>query len=163
MQANYTQAQLTYASFIRYRKKIYGNLITNPPSEPEISQWINQAATKDNIAAQLLLEVFYLDSEEYDRAFALATPMAKKGYAGPQYVLGTMYYYGLGTKIDYSKALYWYQKALQHDPPLQKNSEIMGNLSEIYTKPGFKNPEKAVYWKDKMEEFENKINQCQTH
>ncbi|MBS0352039.1 MAG: sel1 repeat family protein [Proteobacteria bacterium] len=161
VEADYTPAQLAYAGFYRYRKKNYGNFMNDVPSNEQMLNWIKSAATNDNIIAQLALETIYLDTDQYQKAFALAEPMAKKGYAIPQYVLGTLYYYGLGVEIDYAKALYWYQLALKHDPPLRKNTDIMGNISQIYTKPGFSNTEKVLYWNNKMKEFERVINHCE--
>ncbi|MBS0351344.1 MAG: SEL1-like repeat protein, partial [Proteobacteria bacterium] len=107
------------------------------------------------------LESRYSDSKNYRMLYSLAEPLAKKNYPEAQFALGMMYFNGQGIKQNYSKSLYWFKKALAHDPPLRNSSNIMLFIMEIYTKPGTENADQFVFWKLKSEEFEKQINNCE--
>ncbi|MBS0351343.1 MAG: sel1 repeat family protein [Proteobacteria bacterium] len=160
VQGGYGPARVTFAALVMYKKKIFGDLITNPPTEKEMMNWLEEAAASGDSIAKLGLEVIYLDKNEEPYVFSLAEPMAKKGYAQDQYILGNMYYYGLGVKIDYLKASYWYKQALKNDPPLIVSGMMAGNLMDIYTKPGYVNPKLALYWQKQLDQI-IKIHRCE--
>ena len=52
-----------------------------------------------------------LEAKNYDAAFPLMLQAAEKGDCISMGNLGTMYYKGLGTDIDYNQALRWWGKA----------------------------------------------------
>lgn len=60
------------------------------------------------------------DSEAYERLFKAQLAIAETGDPKGMYYLAEMYDNGLGTKIDHSKAIEWYNKAAAKGNPLAK-------------------------------------------
>lgn len=56
--------------------------------------------------------------ENYDQAFCILLPIAKKGNCDAQYAVGYMYFYGKGVVEDSKQAQYWINKAAQQGQPL---------------------------------------------
>jgi len=50
------------------------------------------------------------DAKDYETAFKEYLPLAEAGNAKAQNKIGLMYRYGLGRKVDYIKAIYWFSK-----------------------------------------------------
>jgi TPR repeat protein len=60
----------------------------------------------------------YYEAGYYKRTLDLILPLACKGNAEAEYVVGYMYYYGQGVEQDTNKGCYWLQQAAaQHYPP----------------------------------------------
>jgi uncharacterized protein len=53
------------------------------------------------------------NAKNYALALKEVTPLAKKGHADAQHLLGLMYYMGRGVQRDYTQALQWHRKAAQ--------------------------------------------------
>ena len=51
------------------------------------------------------------NAKNYALALKEVTPLAKKGHADAQHLLGLMYYMGRGVQRDYKQALQWHRKA----------------------------------------------------
>lgn len=51
------------------------------------------------------------NARNYALALKEVTPLAKKGHADAQHLLGLMYYMGRGVQRDYKQALQWHRKA----------------------------------------------------
>ena len=64
---------------------------------------------------------------DYATALRLLRPLAEKGDAEMQAVLGAMYGKGLGVRRDYTEAIKWYRKAAE-----QGNASAQNNLGAIY-------------------------------
>ena len=99
----------------------------------------------------------YYDNKDYDKAITLATPLANKGYAKAQNLLGVMYERGIGLVKDYAKALDWYQKAAD-----QGYDKAQGNLGRMY-EGGYgvyRNYTKAMEWYEKAANQGNATAQC---
>ena len=80
---------------------------------------------------------------DYQKAFRLWEPLAKRGHAKAQSNLGVMYSNGKGVTKDDAKAVYWYRKAAQHGDAAAQYS-----LGSMYNE-GKSVPEddaKAVRW-----------------
>jgi len=63
---------------------------------------------------------------DYDKAFKLLKPIADKGDAQAQCIIGNMYQLGLGLERDISKAIEWYKKSAKKGYGVASN-----NLGEI--------------------------------
>ena len=96
---------------------------------------------------------------EYSTSFSLWQPMAKKGNLEAQNYLGIHYYMGLGTKKDWNKAKFWFEKAAKNGYPdaqynlglmYQNGQGVERNLIKAYIwfyaahKQGHKNATKHV-------------------
>ncbi|MGZ8304641.1 MAG: tetratricopeptide repeat protein [Telluria sp.] len=57
------------------------------------------------------------NARNYALALKEVTPLAKKGHAGAQHLLGLMYYMGRGVARDYKQALSWHRKAAVQGKP----------------------------------------------
>ena len=55
------------------------------------------------------LEAFHLG--EYIRAFQILNPIAERGNAEAQCIIGNIYHLGLGVEQNLTKAIHWYQKS----------------------------------------------------
>jgi len=75
--------------------------------------WTGQA-----IADPLSDAVRVYDTGDYDQAVKLFTPLAKKGNAEAQYVLGIMYRAGRGVTQDFNEARKWYLLAAEQGHPI---------------------------------------------
>ena len=64
---------------------------------------------------------------EYEKALALFHPLAEQGNSIAQYVLGNLYYFGLGVRKDEEQAVKWYRKASEAGIP-----EAQYNLGVTY-------------------------------
>lgn len=64
---------------------------------------------------------------DYVTAFRELRPLAEKGSAHAQYLLGSMYEYGWGVQRDYSRAVKWHRKAAR-----QGNTDAKVNLHFLY-------------------------------
>lgn len=58
------------------------------------------------------------DTGDYEQAVKLFTPLAKKGNAEAQYVLGIMYRAGRGVPQDFNEARKWYLLAAEQGHPI---------------------------------------------
>jgi len=83
--------------------------------------------------------VIYLNSRDYDKAFAYFQKAAEKGYTPSQSNLALCYESGWGTKKDYVMAEYWYKKACAAG---DKDATI--NLGALYASSHFSKYDKAV-------------------
>ena len=72
--------------------------------------------TADAITYQKAKELYY-NLDKYYEAFPLIKIEAENGNHEAQYLLAEMYYYGLGTRIDESKAVDWYNRSAENDCP----------------------------------------------
>lgn len=66
------------------------------------------------------------DLEQARVAVSVITPVAEKGNAKAQYVLGKYYSWGYGEDCDNQKAIYWFEKAA--DKGNEKAAEALANL-----------------------------------
>ena len=66
------------------------------------------------------------DLEQARAAVAAITPIAEKGNAKAQYMLGKYYSWGYGEDCDNQKAIYWFEKAA--DKGNEKAAEALANL-----------------------------------
>ncbi len=70
----------------------------------------------------------YLDGKEinrdYKEAFKWAYPSAEKGHIIAQNMLGEMYEYGYGVKMDVEEAAHWYRLAAKQGSLEAKDSLI---------------------------------------
>ena len=64
---------------------------------------------------------------DYETALREWRPLAELGDTGAQYLLGTMYEYGIGVPQDYAEAVKWYRLAAE-----QGDAEAQFNLGYIY-------------------------------
>ena len=55
----------------------------------------------------------YFKNEDFENCFLMAKKSAEQGYIPAQYMLGKMYYEGLGTIQNYYEAVIWYRKAAE--------------------------------------------------
>lgn len=62
------------------------------------------------------------ESGDYDRAFALALPLAEAGDCNAQELAGNGYQMGWGIAVDEVKAAYWYRKAMDQGSGLAANN-----------------------------------------
>ncbi len=67
------------------------------------------------------------DSGNYKMAYKQLLPLAEAGNAAAQNKLGTLYSDGHGIKLNYKKAIYWYQKAIN-----QGYFRAYNNLGYLY-------------------------------
>lgn len=66
------------------------------------------------------------DLEQARAAVSAITPVAEKGNANAQYMLGKYYSWGYGEDCDYQKAIHWFEKA--SDKGNEKAAEALANL-----------------------------------
>ena len=66
------------------------------------------------------------DMKQVRAAVAAITPVAEKGNAKAQYMLGTYYSWGYGEDCDNRKAIHWFEKA--SDKGNEKAAEALANL-----------------------------------
>lgn len=66
------------------------------------------------------------DMEQVRAAIAAITPVAEKGNANAQYMLGKYYSWGYGEGCDNQKAVYWFEKAAKKGN--EKAAEALANL-----------------------------------
>jgi len=64
---------------------------------------------------------------DYARAMAAYKVGAEGGHAGCQWMVGSMYYQGLGVAVDYQQARAWFEKAAAQDQPT-----AVGQLGVMY-------------------------------
>ena len=83
------------------------------------------------------------DKREFKTAFQMASPLAEAGNADAQNLLGMMYEYGEGVKLDAKTAADWYRKAAE-----QGHSDAQLNLGTLYDNgQGVTHDEKmAAHW-----------------
>ncbi|UXN06226.1 tetratricopeptide repeat protein [Bartonella sp. HY761] len=101
----------------------------------EAFKWYQKSAEQGHVNAQLHLAEFYekgkrigLEIEKDDAlAFSWYKKAADQNNAQAQLKLGDMYRFGRGTKLNKQQALYWYQKAAEHEDPA-----VDYELSRIY-------------------------------
>lgn len=81
--------------------------------------------------------------DDFATALRLYKPLATKGYAYPQLILGYMFEHGKGVLKDYQQALTWYRKAAE-----QGYSNAQYNLGAMYAEGQgvLQNYEKAHMW-----------------
>ncbi|MBS0351452.1 MAG: sel1 repeat family protein [Proteobacteria bacterium] len=149
---NYVPAKLLYITMLFFKRNIVKNYLADLPSSEKELIWLQKEAKIGNLNSKFILAIIYLEMDQISKASYLIKPLAKQGYAEFQYLMGNIYY-GLGDNIDYPKASYWYQKALNHDPPLIVSGSIAANLLEIYSKPESGNSKLAEYWQRQLEEI----------
>lgn len=75
---------------------------------------------------------------DYATAFKEFQPLAKKGSARAQYLLGTMYEYGWGVRRNYSQAAKWHRKAASRG-----NADAKVNLQFLYLMGRAKPPKRS--------------------
>jgi len=69
------------------------------------------------------------DRKDYAAAYRLVKPLAEKGSAKAQNLLGYMYQAGRGVGKDYAEAMKWYRKAAE-----QGDGEAQNNIGVMYEK-----------------------------
>ena len=67
------------------------------------------------------------DREDYETLYKLTLPLAEKGNAKAQYILGGMYSEGLGGAQDYKEAARWYRLAAE-----QGDAKAQYHLGVVY-------------------------------
>jgi TPR repeat protein len=72
--------------------------------------------------------------QNYSASFQSMMPLASKGDAKAQYIVGYQYYYGLGIGKDEQMAMYWFRKAAQ-----QNQKQAIQALSMIDTEKARQN------------------------
>ena len=65
-------------------------------------------------------------AERYDEAFRLLTSEAKNGESESQYLLGTLYFDGLGVARSPQKAVAWLKRAVENQHPMA--AHMLGKL-----------------------------------
>jgi TPR repeat protein/peptidoglycan hydrolase-like protein with peptidoglycan-binding domain len=143
-------------------KEILGNLLYQrhaelfsddwPASVGYLEQavyWLEKSARQGSTGAADRLAVFipalagaYYELGSYADALRICAPLAEKGNASCQSMLGHAYEYGNSVPRDYAMALEWYQKAADSDPRAQ------GGLGRLFAegKGVDRDLEKAVHW-----------------
>lgn len=76
------------------------------------------ALTGQTLADPLSEAVRVYDTGDYEQAVKLFTPLAEKGNAEAQYVLGIMYRAGRGVPQDFKKAKKWYLLSAEQGHPI---------------------------------------------
>ena len=83
------------------------------------------------------------ERNDFDTAIKEWLPLAEKGEAKSQYYLGSLYYYGLGKSQNFSKAIFWFQKAATQG---EISAQLCMGLM-CYNGQGMDfNPKEAAYW-----------------
>lgn len=78
----------------------------------------------------------YFNTKQYDKAFPLLFQEAKKGLKPSIYRLAYIYEHGLGTKVNYKKAMYWYKKlskSYAYTVKSQSKQELLNAFSQQMT------------------------------
>lgn len=76
--------------------------------------YVINLAKQNNLLAQSNMGLIFANGagiHEYDKAFKWFSIAAENGSAEAQYNLGIAYEKGVGTKVDFEKAKYWYKKS----------------------------------------------------
>lgn len=91
-----------------YCKKHRSEKICTAQKSGEDVARVQEALTKASALAK---------SSRFAEAFRIWEPLAKKGNAEAQHNLGIMYYFGEGMQRDFSKSLFWRNKAASQNHP----------------------------------------------
>ena len=85
----------------------------------------------------------HLNYQEYEKAFAIWSTLAKAGRAQAQFDLGVMLHNGMGIEKDFEKSVFWFEKAAE-----QNHADAENYLGAIYkTGNGAQqNIEKALHY-----------------
>ncbi len=67
------------------------------------------------------------ERQEYNNTLILLKPLAEKGHAEAQCILGNLYHLGLGVETNIQEAIKWYKKSAQQGYCIAEN-----NLNTIY-------------------------------
>lgn len=111
-------------------------------------------AESGNMVAQYNLGLSYYTGKgrdvDYDKAFRLISESAKQGYIQAYSLLASFYEEGIGTKVDYSKAEYWYKEGVKLNDKYCKY-----NLGGLYTFNDKEEPKKIEEGIALLMEFAN--------
>lgn len=80
--------------------------------------WFEKAAEQDHLVAQYYLGFIYYEEEpvkDDTKALYWFGKAADRGLSVAQYYLGEMYRKGEGTNVDYEKALFWHERAVNQN------------------------------------------------
>lgn len=110
--------------------------------------WYQKAADQGDANAQNALANVFNKAGNYKNAFYWYQKSAYQGNSDAQSSLGNMYLHGMGITKDESKAVYWYQKAADHEFGAQEDQYTLGYMYENGVGVA-KNITKAVYWYQK--------------
>lgn len=88
--------------------------------------------------------------QRYREALTLAEPVAERGNADAQTLVGSLYQLGLGVAVDEAKAIAWYEKASAQGYGLATN-----NLATMFSVQGQIEESKQLYHLAKEQGFEH--------
>jgi len=108
-----------------------------------------ERAERDDIEAQFMIAVIYLQNRNYEQAIYWYERAAELGDVASQLRLGYLHYRGYGIEQNHEQALYWFRQAAeQNDPAAQHNLGWMYYFG-YGTAQSF---EQAAYWYRKAAE-----------
>ncbi|MBS0350916.1 MAG: sel1 repeat family protein [Proteobacteria bacterium] len=133
----------------------YGLLLKN--DDPEKIKWFKKSVAQGNQNGTYGLAMYFLFKKEYKKGIDLMILLANRDFMPAQESLGIVYNNAFGVPQDYKKALYWYKKALNHNPmPINSNFLIM-SIWLINSALG--NKSELAYWDKQLEDF-HKFSGC---
>ncbi|MBS0350917.1 MAG: sel1 repeat family protein [Proteobacteria bacterium] len=125
--------------------------------DPERVKWFEKSVAQGDQSGIYGLAMYFLFKQEYKKGTDLLIPLAKQGFMPAQVNLGIVYENAYGVQEDEKQALYWYKKALNHNPmPINSNFLIM-SIMNINSDLG--NDKESIYWNKQLENF-HKFSGC---
>ena len=97
---------------------MYAQGLGVPQDTSKAAEWLMKAAKQGNMDAQFNLGVIYTKQKNYKKAFELYFPIADRGHANAQNMLGEMYFNGDWVSQDFEQAAAWFVKAAEQGHPL---------------------------------------------
>ncbi|MBT3785192.1 sel1 repeat family protein, partial [bacterium] len=116
----------------------------NYPQDPKKAiEYLRKAAEKGSFQSQAQLGILLLKDQQYEEALKWLTSAAGHGNPSAQYLCGTAYFTGLGTRPDPKEAAYWFANAAY-----QGHIESQFQLGSLYFHgEGLpKDPAQAFQW-----------------
>ena len=90
----------------------YGYSVDKDTSIAE--EWFKKAIDSGSPNAKHYLADLYMDNEEYTDALKLYTSAAEDGYVKSLYMVGKMYFYGIGVERDICKSHEYFQRSIDN-------------------------------------------------
>ncbi len=125
---------------------MYGTGTYLDKDQEQAIRYYTMAAKAGEPVAQKNLAVEYIRGRDENRnveGFKWARRSAEQGYSTGQYHLGRCYEFGIGTEVDYGKAMEWYRKASDNG---DRDSEYHISVLYEYGEGVEADPVKAFAW-----------------
>lgn len=84
-----------------------------PKNNAEAMTWFKKAVDKGDYYSFPLIATIHLESQNYTEAMNSYKKAVDKGFTFAMYVVGMMYYKGLGTNQNYTEAMVWLRKVAE--------------------------------------------------